>query len=139
MVIIYDKKNTLKLSYIAANGKVRYVTFVPGRNDDIDSETWEAVVAANKERFEHYGKFLFPLNEEAAGDGDIDYAALSVKELSELIENTMDIDKLGDIEAAEKSREKGERKSVLKEIEKQIDALSAFDKKIADEKEKENN
>lgn len=136
MVIIYDKANTLKLSYNTEKGKVRYVTFVPGRND-VDSEIWEAVVKANKKRFDHYGKFLHALNEEAAGDKGIDYAALGVRDLSELIENTMDIGQLGDIEAAEKSREKGERKSVLKDIEKQLDALSAFDKKIEDDKKKE--
>jgi hypothetical protein len=138
MIIIYDKANTLNLPYADKDGAVQYKMFVPGRNE-VDSETWNAIKEYNEKRFDHYGRFLGPLNEEAAGDGGIDYAALSVKELSELIENTMDIDKLADIEAAEKSREKGERKSVLKEIEKQIDKLSAFDKQIADEKEKENN
>lgn len=134
MIIIYDKANTLNLSYADKNGAIQYKMFVPGRNE-VDSEIWKAIVEANKKRFEHYGKFLGPLNEEAAGDDGIDYAALGVKELSELIENTMDIGQLGEIEAAEKSREKGERKSVLKDIEKQIDAISAFDKKIEDEKE----
>lgn len=138
MVIIYDKANTLNLSYADKNGAIQYKLFVPGRNE-VESEVWAAIVKANEKRFDHYGRFLRPLDEKAAGDDGIDYAALSVKDLSELIENTMDIDQLGDIEAAEKSREKGERKSVLKEIEKQIDTLSAFDKKIEDEKKKEEN
>lgn len=138
MIIIYDKANTLTLPYSNEKGNVKYVKFVPGRND-VDSEIWNAILKCNKKRFEHYGKFLRALDEEAAGDNGIDYAALSVKDLSELIENTYDINKLGDIEAAEKSREKGERKSVLKDIEKQLDALSAFDKKIEDEKKKEEN
>ena len=138
MIIIYDKANTLNLPYADKNGAVQYKMFVPGRNE-IGSEMWKAIVEYNEERFDHYGRFLHALDEVAAGDGGIDYGALSVKDLSELIENTMDIDQLGDIEAAEKSREKGERKSVLKEIEKQIDKLSAFDKQIADEKEKEGN
>lgn len=132
MIIIYDKANTLNLSYCDKDGAIQYKMFGPGRNE-VDSEIWDAIVEANKKRFEHYGKFLGPLNEEAAGDDGIDYAALNVKELSELIENTMDIGQLGDIEAAEKSREKGERKSVLTEIEKQINKLAAFDKKIEEE------
>ncbi len=138
MIIIYDKANTLNLPYEAKNGTIKYRMFVPGRNE-VDSEIWDAVKKYNEKNFAHYGRFLGPLNEKAAGDGPINYVALNVKELSELIENTMDIGQLGDIEAAEKGREKGERKSVLKEIEKQIDALSAFDKKIKDEKKKENN
>ena len=133
MIIIYDKANTLTLPYSTEKGNVKYVKFVPGRND-VDSEIWNAILRCNEKRFEHYGKFLRALDEEAAGDNGIDYAALSTRDLSELIENTMDIDKLADIESAEKSREKGERKSVLKEIEKQINKLAAFDKKIADEK-----
>ena len=138
MIIIYDKANTLNLSYVNEEGAVQFKMFVPGRNE-VDSKIWEAIVETNKKRFDHYGRFLRPLNEEAAGDDVIDYADLNVKDLSELIENTMDIDQLGEIEAAEKSREKGERKSVLKEIEKQIDKLSAFDKQIEDEKKKEDN
>lgn len=132
MIIIYDKANTLNLPYADKDGAVNYKMFVPGRNE-VDSEIWEAIVEYNEKRFDHYGRFLHPLNEEAAGDDGIDYAALNVKELSELIENTMDIDQLGDIEAAEKSRDKGERKSVLKEIEKQINVIGDFTKKVEDE------
>jgi hypothetical protein len=138
MIIIYDKANTLNLPYSDKDGAVNYKMFVPGRND-VESEIWDAIKEYNEKNFDHYGRFLGPVNEEAAGDGPINYAALNVKELSVLIENTMDIGQLGDIEAAEKSREKGERKSVLKEIENQINKLAAFDKKIEDEKEKENN
>lgn len=129
MVIIYDKANTLNLPYADKDGAVQYKMFVPGRNE-VDSETWEAIAKYNEKRFDHYGRFLHPLNEEAAGDDGINYAALGVKDLSELIENTMDLDQLGEIEAAEKSREKGERKSVLKEIEKQIEAISNFTEKV---------
>ena len=129
MIIIYDKANTLNLPFVDEVKGVKYFKFVPGRNE-VDSKTWEAILKYNGARFDHYGRFLRPLNEEAAGDDGIDYAALNVKELSELIENTMDIGELGEIEAAEKSREKGERKSVLNAIEKQIEAITAFDKKI---------
>lgn len=132
MVIIYDKANTLNLSYADEEGAIKFKMFVPGRNE-VDSKIWEAIVETNKKRFDHYGRFLHPLNEKAAGDDGIDYAGLSVKDISELIENTMDIDQLGDIEAAEKSRTKGERKSVLKEIEKQIETISDFTKKVEDE------
>ena len=138
MIIIYDKANTLKLSYSDAKGKVRYVTFVPGRND-VDSEIWDAIIKANEKRFEYYAKFLYALDKEAAGDNGIDYAALKPKDLSDLINNTMSIDKLADIEAAEKGREKGPRTVVLKEIEKQLNAFAALDKKIADEKKKNEN
>lgn len=138
MIIIYDKANTLTLSYNTEKGNVKYVKFVPGRND-VDSEIWNAIVKTNEKRFEHYGKFLYALDEEAAGDNGIDYGALSPKKLSELIENSMDIDKLAEIEAAEKGREKGPRTAVLKEIEKQLKAFADLDKKIADEKKKEDN
>jgi hypothetical protein len=129
MIIIYDKANTLSLPYVDEKKGVKYFKFVPGRNE-VEKNVWDAILKYNGSRFDHYGRFLRPLNEEAAGDGDINYAALNVKELSELIENTMDIDQLGAIEAAEKSREKGERKTVLKEIEKQIEAISNFTEKV---------
>ena len=129
MIIIYDKANTLNLSYVNEEGAVQFKMFVPGRNE-VDSKIWEAIVETNKKRFDHYARFLHPLDEKAAGDDGIDYAALNVRDLSELIENTMDLDQLGEIEAAEKSREKGERKSVLKEIEKQIEAISNFTEKV---------
>lgn len=127
MIVIYDKANTLNLSYSDDKGAIQYKMFVPGENT-VASEVWKAIIEANKERFEHYGKFLYALNEEAAGDGPIDYAALKPKELSDLINNTMDFDKLGEIESAENGRDKP-RKAVLTEIESQI-------KKIADRVEK---
>ncbi len=138
MIIIYDKANTLTLPYTDEKRNVRYLKFVPGRNE-VESEIWKAIVEYNEKRFEYYERFLHALDEVAAGDGGIDYAGLSVKDLSKLIGNTMNLDQLGAVEAAENGREKGPRTSVLKEIEKQIDKLSAFDKQIADEKEKEDN
>lgn len=128
MVIIYDKANTLNLPYTEESGAVKYVKFVPGKNE-VTKEIWDAVVEYNETRMEHYCRFLRPLNEEAAGDGGIDYAKLSVKELSELIENTMDVGELGDIEKAETQRDKP-RKSILKEIDKQIEAISKFEDKV---------
>ncbi|MCK5318358.1 MAG: hypothetical protein KAJ55_10600 [Anaerolineales bacterium] len=128
MVIIYDKANTLSLPYTDESGAVKYVKFVPGKNE-VAKEIWNAIVKYNETRMEHYCRFLRPLNEEAAGDGGIDYAKLSVKELSELIENTMDVGELGDIEKAETQRDKP-RKSILKEIDKQIEAISKFEDKV---------
>jgi hypothetical protein len=130
MIIIYDKANTLNLPYVDEDKGVKYFKFVPGSNE-VDSKTWEAILEYNGSRFDHYGRFLKPLDEEAAGDGDIDYTALSVSKLSELIENTMDVDKLIAIETAEKLRDKP-RKSVLKEIDKQVEAITKFEKSVED-------
>ena len=124
MIIIYDKANTLNLPYTAESGAVKYYKFVPGEND-VEKVIWDAIKEYNEKRMEHYERFLHALNEEAAGDGSIDYAALSVKDLCELIENRMDIDKLAEIEAAENKRDKP-RQSILKAINKQIEAISKF-------------
>ena len=128
MIIIYDKANTLNLPYTDESGAVQYVKFVPGKNE-VESKIWAAVVKYNETRMEHYCRFLHALDEEAAGDDGINYAALNVKQLSELIENTMDVGELGDIEKAENQREKP-RKSILKEIDKQIEAISKFEDKV---------
>jgi hypothetical protein len=130
MIIIYDKANTLSLPYVDEADAVKYVKFVPGKNE-VEKKVWDAILEYNGSRFDHYGRFLRPLNEEAAGDGDIDYAALNVKELSDLIENTMDVDALIAIETAEKLRDKP-RKSVLKDIDKQVEAITKFEKSVED-------
>ena len=128
MIIIYDKANTLNLPYTDENKNVKYYKFVPGRNE-VEQKIWDAIVKYNEVRFEHYGKFLHPLNEEAATDDGLDYDALSAKEVSTLIENTMDISELASLEAAENGRDKP-RKSVLKDIDKQIKAISDFEDKV---------
>lgn len=130
MIIIYDKANTLSLPYVDEAKAVKYVKFVPGKNE-VEKKVWDAILEYNGSRFDHYGRFLRPLNEEAAGDGEIDYTALSVKELAELIENTMDVDALIAIETAEKLRDKP-RKSVLKDIDKQVEAITKFEKSVED-------
>lgn len=124
MIIIYDKANTLNLPYIDESGAVKYFKFVPGENE-VAKTIWDAIKEYNEVRMEHYERFLHALDEVAAGDGGIDYASLSVKDLCELIENRMDIDKLAEIEAAENKRDKP-RNSILKAINKQIEAISKF-------------
>jgi hypothetical protein len=127
MIIIYDKVNTLTLPY--GKGKqVKYVKFVPGRND-VDSAVWEKVKEYNETRFEYYDKFLHALNEEAAGDGELDYEALTAREVATLIENEMDVANLEKLRDLENERDKP-RVSVLKEIDKQIGKLNAFDNKV---------
>jgi hypothetical protein len=127
MIIIYDKVNTLTLPY--GKGKqVKYVKLVPGRND-VDSAVWEKVKEYNETRFEYYDKFLHALNEEAAGDGELDYEALTAREVATLIENEMDVANLEKLRDLENERDKP-RVSVLKEIDKQIGKLNAFDNKV---------
>ncbi len=128
MIIIYDKANTLNLPYVDEVKGVSYYKFVPGEND-VEKVIWDAIKEYNKTRMEHYERFLLALDEKAAGDGGIDYAALSVKDLCELIENRMDIDKLAEIESAENKRDKP-RQSILKAINKQIEAISKFVNKV---------
>jgi len=127
MVIIYDKANTLTLPYLEGE-TTKYFKFVPGTNE-VASETWAAIRDYNGARFEHYDRFLHALDEEAAGDEGINYSELTVRKLSELIENTMDVEKLVEIETAENGREKP-RTSVLKEIDKQIEKISNFEAKV---------
>jgi hypothetical protein len=129
MIIIYNKANTLSLPYVDEAGAVKYVKFVPGEQE-VEKKVWDAILEYNGSRFDHYGRFLKPLDEKAAGDGEIDYAALSPSKLSELIENTYDVEKLIAIETAENGREKGGRKSVLKQIDKQIELIGKEEAKL---------
>ena len=133
MIVIYDKANTLTLPYIDEKKSVRYVKFVPGRNV-IESAIWALVKECNEARFEHYDKYLHALNEEAAGDEHIDYAALTVRELDELIDNTFEVGELGDIEAAEKGRDTP-RTTVLKAIDKQVEKISNTEARLAESRE----
>ena len=128
MIIIYDKANTLNLYYTDESGAVKCNKFVPGEND-IAKVIWDAIVKYNEVRMEYYGRFLHALDEKAAGDGGIDYAALNVNDLRELIENRMDVDKLIEIETAENKRSKP-RQSILKAIDKQVEAISKFVDKV---------
>ena len=125
MIIIYDKANTLTLHYVNEDGKVQKLKFVPGKNE-IESKIWDAISEYNAKNMEHYERYLHPLNEEAAGDGDLDYHALNAREVNELIENTMEVSELEGFRASEKAREKGQRASVLKSIDKQIRAINDF-------------
>ena len=131
MIIIYDKANTLTLHYSDENKKVQKLKFVPGKNE-IEKAIWDAISDYNSKNMEHYERYLHPLNEEAAGDGDLDYDALNAREVGELIENTMDVDELEGFRRSENAREKGPRASVIKSIDKQIKALEAFDQKVAE-------
>jgi hypothetical protein len=129
MIIIYDKANTLSLPYL--DGKqIKYVKFVPGTND-VDSDVWENIKEYNETRFEYYDKFLHALNEEAAGDGELDYEALTAREVATLIVNEMDVANLEKLRELENERDKP-RVSVLKEIDKQIGKLNGFDDKVAE-------
>lgn len=121
MIIIYDKANTLTLPY-DDNGRVRYIKFVPGKNE-VASEVWESVKEYNTVRMEHYARYLKPLNEQAAGDDGIKYDELSAAEVQELIENTMEISELEEIRSNENKRDKP-RKSVLNAIDKQVKAIN---------------
>ena len=107
------------------DGKVQKLKFVPGKNE-IESKIWDAISEYNAKNMEHYERYLHPLNEEAAGDGDLDYDALNAREVNELIENTMEVSELEGFRASEKAREKGQRASVLKSIDKQIRAINDF-------------
>ena len=131
MIIIYDKANTLTLHYVNKDKKVQKLKFVPGKNE-VESKIWDAISEYNSKNMEHYERYLHPLNEEAAGDGDLDYHALNSREVGELIENTMDVAELEGFRASENTREKGPRATVIKAIDKQIKALDAFDQKVAE-------
>jgi len=121
MIVIYDKANTLTLTYVEAGG-VKKFTFVPGTNE-IPAETWEKLKAATKEEhWDHYKRYLKPVTET---DEAPNLAKMDAKDLEELIENTMDLDALAEIESEEKRREKP-RKSVLSAIAKQAKEIQKF-------------
>jgi len=131
MIVIYDKANTLTLSYTDEDKKVQYKRFIPGTNE-VEASTWEkikeAILARPKgdEQWAYYQRFLRTMAED---NDTLNYDDLNGGELADLIENTMEIDALAEIEAYEDGRDKP-RKSVKTAIEKQIKKISDFNESV---------
>jgi hypothetical protein len=130
MIVIYDKANLLTLTYVdGPEGKksVKKFTFVPGRNE-IPAEAWgkakDAVLKRpnGEEQWAHYSRYLKPVVDN---DEPLDVVKLDAKDLEELIENTMQLEELAEIEAEEKKRERP-RKAVMKAIEAQAKKIRNF-------------
>lgn len=139
MIVTYGKANTLTLSYVEGEGKTRAVKlfkFVPGENQ-IKTEVWEKIKETilsrpkGEAQLDHYLTHLNPLEEAGnAPDGSVDYSALNARDLAELIDNTMNLDRLSAIEDYENETDRP-RSTVLKAIEKQRKAINDFNEGVA--------
>jgi len=136
MIVFYNVPNILYLPYTDKENQVREAKFVPGKNV-IDSEIWEIICTKYKEDFRNYYsscfKVLKPVREikdtdMAVGENVIDVYKLTVAELRDLIENTMEISELVSYKEAE-NKEK-QRKTVFELIDKQIQKVSSFTQKL---------
>ena len=133
IVVIYDKANTLSLPYVTGEGKkraVKYFKFVPGKNV-VSKEVWDAINAElGEDRMANHSRYLKPSEVEVTEDGGIDLDSVkNANDMCDLIENTMNLDELGKIEAYENNRDKP-RKSVLSAIEDQINEIEKFNKQV---------
>lgn len=132
MIVIYDKANTLTLHYANESGGIDKFRFVPG-NNELTSDMWNAIKEYNEKNMEHYERYLFPLNEEAAGDDGLQYEKLNAREVGLLIENCQDVDELEGLKIVETDGK--DRKSVLKEIDSKIKKITSFTDKVDADRE----
>lgn len=135
IVVIYGKANTLSLPYATGEGKqrsVKYCKLVPGRNEILKS-IWDSINSElGEERMANYARHLKPLDVEVAEDGSINFDDIkNVGDMCDLIEETMTLDKLAEIETYENNRDKP-RVTVLRAIEDQKAEIEAFIKKVED-------
>lgn len=135
MIVLYNEPKLLYLPYIDKNKQQRERTFIPGKNT-IDSEDWEAIVVFNKKRFEAYYntkfKVLKPVKDIVAGmaigENNVDVYKLTVIDLIDLINGTMEIDELRKYQEQENKGKK--RKTVLAALGTQIKKIARFEQKI---------
>ncbi len=106
-------------------------SFVPG-NNNIDPDILEAVMKeAGEEAWDaHYGNFLIPVGGPTETTKTVKVEELNAKEFIDLIEGTIDADKLSEYRTFEESGE--QRKTVLAAIEKQAEAIAEIEKKKAE-------
>jgi hypothetical protein len=139
IVVLYKGANILSLPY-KDKEEIKYFDFKPG-NNKTTSDVWEAVQASNKKRMSHYSKYLkviVPEVEKTVSDVDeveevINPSDYNVDEAVELIQGCMELTELEEMRAHEENGK--DRVSVMSAIEAQKEEVTAFLKKIEDEKE----
>lgn len=142
IIIVYTAANILSLPY-KENKKNFHFDFKPG-NNKISSKVWDAVQASNKKNMSHYSKYLkvvkpeVPKETKPSGDNTppedevINPSDYNADEAIELIEGCMELEELKEMRNLEESGK--DRTTVLAAIDKQVEEVEAFLKKIEDEK-----
>jgi hypothetical protein len=142
MVVVYDKANTLRLSYAEKVGErtiTKFYKFLPGRNE-ISGEIWEKIKKAvlarpsGEDQWDHYERYLKVVEAEETEDGGIDYSTMKSSDLADLVSNTMELNTLAEMESCENSRKKP-RKVVLDAIEKQRKEIEDFQQQVENSEE----
>jgi hypothetical protein len=141
---IKEGKDAGKLKAGVDQSKVH--RFNPGANE-VDLETWKLVQDGIAARDvlrpgvkEHYDAIFCVIGGEEQEDGlmvgpdEIDFLDLHWQQAVNLVEGTVIMEKLEEYQAIESGNDKP-RNSVLKAIEKQMNEVKTFHKKIADDKE----
>lgn len=131
-LLIHDEKGNVKL--INKEG-AEYFNFIPGKNT-ISKELWIKIVDYNKRNWEHYSTILRVFKakidkkteiEVGENEDKINLDTLSVLEMKELIENTMDVEAINRYLKIENKRDKP-RSSILKTIRTRKIKISEADK-----------
>lgn len=131
MVIFYKNPNTLTLPYILTitdqNGNIKRIQnvhkFVPGTNY-LDKDVWLAIVKQHEDDMEYYSTMLKIFQpkldretKQLVGEDEknIDIKKLAPNDFAELIENTMELEKLNKYFIFEKSKQEP-RKFIIQKI-----------------------
>lgn len=146
MIVFYSNPNTLTLPYIDSNSQSKFFKFLPGKNH-MSETIWLAVVKAAGKNIGYYETVLsvfqprksieieIPKNEDGEevmeievgkDEQEIKYSNLNVRDMSELIENTMDGEELKDYMKMEKNRAKS-RVTIMRLLEEKIAQISEIE------------
>ena len=140
MIVFYNKPNLLILPYVDPEKKEnRKFKFVPG-NNTIEKEVWLAIRQAHPNSIDYYDtllKVFQPIVDEetkevvGVPEDEIDYTRLNIREMAELIDNTMDRKELLNLKKLEKERAKP-RNTVKKLIKEKLKQINAIEEAIKD-------
>jgi len=130
MIIFYNKPNTLTLPY-KLKKRQELFKFIPGINH-ISKEIWLAIVNAAGDDMDYYKTLLkifqpkidIETKEEIGEEENkVDISGLRVSEMSELIENTMEKEKLEEYYELERQRSKS-RTSIIRLLKQKLGEIS---------------
>jgi len=137
MIVFYSLPNTMTLPYVINKVKGSY-RFIPGKNH-IAQDIWTSIVKAAGDSMDYYNTVLRVfqpiLNESTqieVGEEfeNVDLTELNVRDMKELIENTMDSKELIRYEVLEKDRDRP-RTSILKALKDRIRVVSDVENKLS--------
>lgn len=130
MLVIYNEPRQLSLPY-DDKGKQIYFDFKPGDNI-IKKEIWDKIIEQNKDDFLNCYGVKFKVMEgqvnpetgiETAKSDTVNIAGLTIRDMTELIEHTTEIDTLKEYKEKENKRSTP-RKGILKIIKEQIESIN---------------